>query len=161
MAQRRRRVRTVRRNPSYRRRRRSNPSRMNPGGGISGIVMGGIYIGLGMWAGGLIQGFIPNIGSGMLMDLAKGIGSAYIVGMIAGRFTGQAGLMAAGAFAPTAVGVIQSVMGGGLSSLTSGFSGLLGGGASKPSHAAPDQNRIPAAPALPPSNVTQFPSQVG
>ena len=122
--------------------------------------MGGLYIGLGMWAGGLIQGFIPQFGSGMLMDLARGLASAYVVGMVAGRFTGQAGLMAAGAFAPTAVGVIQNLLGGGLSSLTSGLSL---GGSSKPTHTtASDPVRTPLAPALPPSNVTAFPgTQVG
>jgi hypothetical protein len=148
----------TKRNPSFRRRQRTNPaSRINPGG-ISGIAMGGLYIGAGMWLGGIIQGFIPQFGSGMLMDLARGLASAYVVGMVAGRFTGQAGLMAAGAFAPTAVGVIQSLLGGGLSGLTGG---LLGGGSKQISHAAPAA-QIPAAPAPPLSNVAQFPtSQAG
>jgi type IV secretory pathway TrbL component len=159
---RRKRTTTVKRNPYRQRRRtRSNPdSRINPGGGISGIVMGGFWIGAGMWLGGMIQGFIPSFGGGMVMDLAKGVASAYVVGMIAGRFTHNAGLMAAGAFAPTAWGVVSNLLGGmtgGLSSLTSSI-----GGSKQPTHAA-----APAAPpaaALPPggaqagpSNVTQFP----
>lgn len=153
--------RSTKRNPAYRRRRRSNPARTNPGSGIQGIIMGGFWIGAGMWMGGLIQGFIPNIGSGMVMDLVKGVGSAYIVGMVAGRFTGNAGLMAAGAFAPTAWGVVSSLMGGvtgSLSSLTSGF----GGGSSKPATqptAAPQiaPGSITVASVVPPTNVTQFP----
>lgn len=133
------------------RRRRRNPStRTNPGGGISGIVMGGAYIGAGMWLGGVIQGFIPNIGSGIIMDLVKGVGSAYIVAMIAGRFTGQAGLMAAGAFAPTAMGLLSSLVGG------SGLGSLLGGGSSKQIH-SPVTQQIPVAPAPPVSNIAQFP----
>ncbi len=114
------------------------------------MVMGGIYIGAGMWLGGIIQGFIPNIGSGMLMEIAKGAASAYVVGMIAGRFTGQAGLMAAGAFAPTAMGLISSLIGG------SGLGSLLGGGSPKAVH-SPVNQQIPTAPAPPVSNVTQFP----
>lgn len=158
MAQKRTLRRSTRHNPRPRRRRRSNPpNRMNPGGGIQGIVMGGFYIGAGMWMGGLIQGFIPNIGSGMIMDLVKGVGSAYIVAMIAGRFTGQAGLMAAGAFAPTAWSMVSSLlggMGGGLSSLTSSF----GGGSSKPATQPTTTAQLPpVAASLPVSNVTQFP----
>ena len=154
---RRKRTTIARRNPSHRRRRRNPSTRSNPGG-ISGIVMGGFWIGAGMWLGGMIQGFIPNIGSGMVMDLAKGVASAYVVGMIAGRFTHNAGLMAAGAFAPTAWGVVSSLLGGvtgGLSSLTWG---LTGGGGSKQHAAMPAA--APAAPALPPappSAVLQFP----
>lgn len=146
-----RRKRTVRRhNPSHRRRRRNPASRSNPGG-ISGIVMGGFWIGAGMWLGGMIQGFIPSFGGGMVMDLAKGVASAYVVGMIAGRFTHNAGLMAAGAFAPTAWGVVSNLLGG----VTGGLSSMVGG-ASKSIHAAPAP-APPAASPNAPSNVAQFP----
>lgn len=89
-----------------------------------------------MWLGGIVNGFIPTFGSGFLMDAVRGLASAYVVGWIGARFTRNAGLMAAGAFAGTALGLISSVTsgaGGLLSSFTGGVqtpkqSGSLGTG---------------------------------
>lgn len=130
-----------RRNP--RRHYRRNPSRRNnPGGGITHIVTGGLWIGAGMWLGGLIGGFIPRFGSGFIMDAVHGLITAYGVAWVGGRFTHNAGLMAMGAFAPTALGLVSSVVGG-AGSLVGGITGSLGGG--KTATPAPDAQLQKAA----------------
>lgn len=123
-------------NPFARRRhtrRRSNPARSNPGHGIGGIVMGGVWVGAGMYLGGIVGGFLTPITGGIIGSLPfggvlQGLVNAYVVQMIAGRFTHNAGLMAAGAFAGTAMGAISGVLGGAgslVSSVTGGITGAV------------------------------------
>jgi hypothetical protein len=102
---------------TMRRRKRVN----NPN--ISGIVTGGLWIGAGMWVGGMIGGFIPQFGSGILFTVGRGLLSAYLVQMVAQHFTHNAGLMAAGAFAPSAWTAISSLLGGAGGGLISGGGG--------------------------------------
>lgn len=129
------------------RRRRNNPARRtNPG--ISGIVMGGLWVGLGMWAGGIVGGFIPRFGSGFIGETLHAVITAYGVNWLGSRFTRNAGLMAAGAFAPTAMNLLGGVIGG-ASSLVGGIGGG-GGGSSTP-------RQITAAPP-PGSNVVAMPA---
>lgn len=102
-----------------RRQRRSNP-------GISGIVMNGVWVGLGMWAGGMVGGFIGGFTSpltsklGAFGGIADGLITAYVVEFLANRTIGHGDLMAAGAFGGTAVGAIQSLIGGATSLVSSG-----------------------------------------
>lgn len=129
-------------------RRRRNPARNNPSG-IGGIVMSGVWVGVGMWAGGLIGGFIPRFGSGIVGDALHGLITAYGVAWVGARFTRNAGLMAAGAFAPVAMSLLSGVMGGAgslVSGLTSSIGGAVGGSV------APQQ--VAAG-----SNVVQMPAQ--
>jgi hypothetical protein len=116
----------------HRTRRRRNPStRSNPGGGISGIVMNGLWVGVGMWVGGMVNGMIGGLISpltsslGVIGGIANGIITAYAVQWIGNRTVGHGDLMAAGAFAGTAMSAISGVLGGvgsAVSSLTSGIS---------------------------------------
>jgi hypothetical protein len=105
-----------------------------------------------MWAGGLIDGFIPRFGSGIIGDALHGVLTAYGVAWLGSRFTRNAGLMAAGAFAPVAMSLLSGVMGS-AGGLVSGITSSIGGGGSAP---------VAAAPSIPPgSNVVQMPqSQV-
>jgi len=145
---------TRRRNQGARPRRRRNGravARRNNPGGIGGIVMSGLWVGVGMWAGGLIGGFIPRFGSGIVGDLLHGTITAYGVAWLGSRFTRNAGLMAAGAFAPVAMGLLSGVLGG-AGSLVSSVTGSIGGG-SKP--------QIETQPSIAPgSNVVQMPTQM-
>ena len=99
--------------------------------------MGGAWVYAGMWLGGIIGGFIPRFGSGVVGDLLHGGLTAYGVAWVGGRFTRNAGLMAAGAFAPVVGSLLGGVLGGvsgGISSLTSGLtSGLTKPKAQPPS----------------------------
>jgi len=100
--------------------RRENP------GAITGILMDGLWVGAGMWAGGLIGGIIAPITGGLLSSLgpigglAQGVLTAYIVGWLGSRIGGHGTLMAAGAFAPSAVAAVSGLLGG--------VGGLFGGG---------------------------------
>ena len=148
---------TRRRNPAAtipRRRRRRNPNggiarRNNPG--ISGMIMGGVWVGVGMWAGGFIGGIIPRFGSGLVGDLIHGSITAYAVAWVGSRFTRNAGLMAAGAFAPVAMSALSGVLGG-FGGIASSITGSIGGGGSKQIDTAP--NIAPGA------NVVQMPTQM-
>lgn len=114
--------------------------------------MSGLWVGVGMWAGGLIGGFIPRFGSGIIGDALHGVLTAYGVAWVGSRFTRNAGLMAAGAFAPVAMSLLSGVMGGAgslVSSVTSGISSI-GGGSPAPA---------PAIAAAPGSNVVTMPTQ--
>ena len=96
--------------------------------------MGGVWVGAGMWLGGMVNGFLPSLGGGLIMNAVRGIASAYIVGMIGSRFTRNAGLMAAGAFAPTAMGLLSGVLGG-AGSIVGGITGAISSKASTPAAA--------------------------
>ena len=102
------------------RRRRPNPSfrRPNPGGAITGMVMNGVWVGVGMYAGSIVSGFIsPILGGitsslGIVGSLAEGVLTAYLVGWLGNRTIGHGDLMAAGAFGAQVPGLIGSVLGG-------------------------------------------------
>lgn len=89
--------------------------------------MGGVWVGAGMWLGGMVNGVLGGILGGVLGGLPfggvlSGLASAYVVGMIGARFTRNAGLMAAGAFAGTAMSALSGILGGvgsAVSSITS------------------------------------------
>ena len=135
------------------RRRRRNPrrhysTRSNPG--LSGIVMNGLWVGVGMWAGGMVNGFIGGFTGGIasmlgpLGGIAQGILNAYIVAWIGNRTIGHGELMAAGAFAGTAMSALSGVIGG-VSSLAGGLvSSVTGSGASAGTSAAPPQVTSPS-----------------
>ena len=89
--------------------------------------MGGVWVGAGMYLGGIVGGFLqpligPVIGNLPFGGIIGGLANAYVVQMIASRFTRNAGLMAAGAFAGTAMGAISGVLGG-AGGLVSGITG--------------------------------------
>jgi hypothetical protein len=122
--------------------RKPNPSfrRSNPGGAITGMVMNGVWVGVGMYAGSIVSGFIsPILGGitgslGIVGSLAEGVLTAYLVGWLGNRTIGHGDLMAAGAFGAQVPGLIGSVLGG----AGSIFGSLTGGGnAVAPSPTAP------------------------
>lgn len=131
---------SMRKRRTVRRRARRNPAtttRANPGHGIGGIVMGGVWIGAGMYLGGIVGGFLSPITGGLIGSLPfggviQGLLNAYVVQMIAGRFTRNAGMMGAGAFAGTAMGAISGVLGGVTGGLSSAVSSITGGGVTVP-----------------------------
>lgn len=160
MAQRRRRKRTNPFQPKARRhrvRRRRNPATRSNPGGISGIVMGGVWVGAGMWLGGIVNGFIPSFGGGFIGNAIQGLASAYVVGWIGARFTRNAGLMAAGAFAGTALGLISGVVGS-AGGIVGSITGAIGGGSQQPAVQIPKQSGTTGA-AQAGSNVVQMPGQ--
>lgn len=82
-----------------------------------------------MYLGGVVGGFLSPITGGLIGGLPfggviQGLLNAYVVQMIAGRFTHNAGLMAAGAFAGTAMGAISGVLGGVTGGLSSAVSSI-------------------------------------
>lgn len=109
-----------------RRTRRSNP-------GVAGIVMNGLYIGLGMWAGGMIGGVIGSFTGGLTSSLgplggiAQGFLTAYAVSWIGDRTIGHGDMMGAGAFAGTAVNAISGLLGQATSLVSSATSQLTSG----------------------------------
>jgi len=104
-----------------RRQRRSNP-------GISGIVMNGVWVGIGMWAGGMVNGFIGGFTSpltsmlGPFGGIAQALITAYVVEFLGNRTIGHGDLMAAGAFGGTAVSTIQGLIGSATSLVSSAAS---------------------------------------
>jgi hypothetical protein len=130
------------------RKRRPNPSfsrQSNPGGAITGILMNGLWVGVGMYAGGIISGFTaPIIGGltgslGMLGGIANGLITAYLTAWLASRTVGHAELIGAGAFAGTAVSALSSVIGGAGSLVSSVTGGITGGNQPQ----APQQAQLP------------------
>jgi hypothetical protein len=115
--------------------------------------MGGLWIGAGMWLGGIVNGFVGGALGGLTGSLPfgnvlSGLASAYIVGWIGDRF-GNGTLMGAGAFAGVAMSALTGVIGGAgslVSSLTTGMS--TGGGATTPQPAQ--------APSAPTASQTQL-----
>ncbi len=156
LAKRRTRRRRTRTNPVHRfhpqtRRRRNPASRPNPG--ISGIIMNGLWVGVGMWAGGMVNGLIggfigPLTSSlGIIGGLANGVITAYAVAWIGNRTVGHGELMAAGAFAGTAMGLVSGLLGGATSLVSSLGSGISAGTGTAPaqvtSPSVGDQNARP------------------
>lgn len=92
--------------------------------------MDGLWVGVGMWAGGIVGSVTAPITGGLLSSLgpfgglAQGILNAYIVGWLGSRIGGHGTLMAAGAFAPSAVAAVSGLLGG----VGSIFGGGGGGG---------------------------------
>jgi hypothetical protein len=108
-----------------------------------------------MYAGGIISGFTsPILGGltgslGILGGIANGLINAYITAWLAHRTIGHGELIAAGAFAGTAMSAISGVLGGAgslVSSVTSAFTGGSQPAAANapaqpnaPSYMSPDQ----------------------
>ena len=122
---------------------RSNPAhRDNPG--ITGIVMNGLWVGVGMWAGGMVNGLLGGITApitgmlGPLGGIAQGLITAYAVAWLGNRTVGHGELMAAGAFAGTAMGAISGVLGGAGSIVSSVTGSLTGGSPATGTSASPD-----------------------
>jgi hypothetical protein len=103
--------------------------------------MNGLWVGAGMWAGGMVNSILggftaPITGAlGPLGGVAQGLLTAYAVAWLAARTVGHGELMAAGAFAGTAMSAISGVLGG-AGQIVSSVTGSIGGGSAAPAPAA-------------------------
>jgi hypothetical protein len=118
--------------PRRRARRRPNPFARRENPGITGIVINGLWIGVGMWAVGFVGSITGPLLGGLTGSLPfgsvlLGLGNAYLVKYLADKTIGHGALIAAGAFASTAVGAVSSIVGG-AGSLLTGVTNAIGGG---------------------------------